>query len=208
MDRIFIAAAPRQDVAPKPGVVSLPYEPVNNERLGFEESLNYPVINIMHGYVEKDDKVKVLVITADYDFCKRNFKLIKEAAEAVCKEAGASECLVKEIAVEFSEESENHLKIFESLVEEIHDGDRLSACITYGSKPTPLLEIMALNYGYRTCKNVAIDCIAYGEMDHATRVKRIYDVTSLFLMDQIVNELSKKGNKNTLSIIQGLLAEE
>lgn len=204
--RKFITAAPRQNVIPGTGAggAGEAYEAIENSRLDYPESVSFPVMNMIHGYVEPGDQVVVLVITADYGHCIENFRYIDADAHRICEEIGA-ECQVKRIDIEFNESIENHLGIFEKLIENIHDDDILYACITYGSKPAPILEIMALNYGYRTCRNVLIGCIVYGEMDHDTKKKRIYDVTSLFLMDQIVNELGQYQHHDPLGVIRSLL---
>ncbi len=211
--RKFIATAPRQSIVQADSEQGIPYKVTNNSRLEYAESYSFPVINIMHGYVEEGDDVELLIIEADHPMCHKNVHYIEEQARKVCNNVGVSSFQLIPIHVNFTEESENHLLLFQNLVEHIHDGDRLAACITYGSKPTPLLEVMALNYGYRSCKNVSVDCIAYGGMDHLgkdnqEKRKMIYDVTSLFLMDQIVNELAKNGHHRTLDIIKGILSDE
>ena len=65
--------------------------------------------------------------------------------------------------------------------------------------------MMALNYGYRVQKNVSIGCVVYGQLDFMTKEARIYDVTSLFYMDEIVRTLAESGAKNPLGLIQKLL---
>ena len=203
----FITSAPRQRIQRPDSGEIIPYEAVDNDKLYHPESGSYPVMNLLHAYVEAGDQVEILVITADYDFCHENYRIIEQEALALCQEKRATSVQVTKIPVEFSEHSENHLDIFRKLIAHIQENDRLYACITYGSKPTPLLQIMALNYGYRTFKNVCIEAIVYGEMDHKSGRKRIFDVTALFLMDQIINELSQHKHHNVLSVIENLLSD-
>lgn len=203
----FITTAPRQEILHSVNGDVVPYKAIGNEKLNYEKSGSYPVLNLLHGYVECGDEVEVLIITAEYEHCLNNFHKIKEEALKICQDNQTAKVEVSKIAVAFNEFSENHLDIFKQLVEHIQEGDRLYACLTYGSKPTPLLEIMALNYGYRTFKDVCIEAIVYGEMDFVTGKKRIYDVTSLFLMDQIVNELGYHNHRNVLAVIQDLLTD-
>ena len=194
----FICTAPYQTIK------AYPYQSEGNDRLTYEGETGYPVICLLNGYLEPGDEAEVLVITADYENARMNYAQIEAEVEEIARKKEAR-CTVKMLEVPYSEKLDDQLAAFGKLIEDIHDDDILYACITYGSKPTPLIEMMALNYGYRVQKNVSIGCVVYGQLDFMTKEARIYDVTSLFYMDEIVRTLAESGAKNPLGLIQKLL---
>ena len=194
----FICTAPYQTIK------AYPYQSEGNDRLTYEGETGYPVICLLNGYLETGDEAEVLVITADYENARMNYAQIEAEVEEIARKKEAR-CTVKMLEGPYSEKLDDQLAAFGKLIEDIHDDDILYACITYGSKPTPLIEMMALNYGYRVQKNVSIGCVVYGQLDFMTKEARIYDVTSLFYMDEIVRTLAESGAKNPLGLIQKLL---
>lgn len=206
----FIAVSPRQEVVPERlGREDHEfYKAVGNPKLEYRKAVCFPLFSILHGYAERGDTIEILVLTAEYEICEINFGYIESGCQEICREAGTASCTVTKISIPFDETLDSHLGTFEKLIQHIKDHDKLYACITFGSKPTPMLEIMTLNYGYRTCRDVTVECIAYGEMNHKTGKKRIFDVTSLFLMDQIVNELGQYRHQNPLAVIRTILNDD
>lgn len=202
----FITTAPRQAVVPE--MTGKPeteyYQAIDNPKLQYDVLTCFPLIPLIHAYVVPGDCFQVFVLTANYDNCNRNFDYLKAEIEKISKQLNAS-CIVTKIKIPFDETIMTHMDTFQKLIEKAEPGDVFCADITYGTKPTPLIEIMALNYAYRVYNNVSVECIVYGEKDFNTGKKRIFDVTSLFYMDQIVNELAKSGNKAPLKVIKELL---
>ena len=85
--------------------------------------------------------------------------------------------------------------VFQELINRTDDEDELFACITFGSKPMPLALVMALQYAYRIKSNVVIECVVYGQIDRSGNkpTARIYDVTALVQLDEIVRLLAERG---------------
>ena len=52
-------------------------------------------------------------------------------------------------------------------------------CDTYGTKPTPIIQNMAISYAYRSMKNVDIKCVVYGQYDHMLNKSIIFDITPI-----------------------------
>lgn len=69
--------------------------------------------------------------------------------------------------VPFDESLDSHIATFQKLIDRTEEGDDLYACLTFGSKPTPLVEVMAMQYAYRVHRDVTITCAVYGQMDHS-----------------------------------------
>lgn len=187
---------------------NLIYKAINNEKLQYNVPTCFPVLPLIHGYMKAGDSAEVFILTTeDHQTASENYKIIECEIKKLCAELGAS-CTVNKIDIPFDETVETHLDTFKALIENISNGDTILADITYGSKCLVILLMMALNYGYRACKNCTVDCFIYGSLDFREGHpcgRRIYDITSLFLMDQIVNELAKSGNRAPAKTIESIL---
>lgn len=64
---------------------------------------------------------------------------------------------------------------------------------------------MVLNYAYRAKSNTKIGCITYGQIDFGTGEARIYDMTPLFYMDDIVTKVAGMHVKNPAEVIKKIL---
>lgn len=200
----ILTIAPLQHVEPG----DLFYDAVNNDKLQYNVSTCFPVLPLIHGYVEAGDAVEILVLTTEnHEIALRNYQTIECEVIRLCGGIGAS-CTVSRISVPFDETVESHLDTFKTLIGKISDGDTVLVDMTYGPKCLAIILMMAMNYGYRICKDCTIECFVYGSLDFRDEHpcgKRIYDITSLFLMDQIVNELAKSGNRNPMKAIESIL---
>lgn len=200
----IITVAPMQPVASEGEC----YVAVNNGRLQYDEPSCYPVLALISGYIKQGEEVEIYVLTTEeHDQCSKNYYEQEQLIHALCHKIGAS-CTVSRIPVPFNESPTTHLRTFKALLDRIGDGDIVYADMTYGSKCLAIVLMMSLNYAYQSCKNCTVECFIYGSKDfrqNAEKGKRIFDVTALFLMDQIVNELAKSGNKNPKRAIEAIL---
>jgi len=199
----FITVSPFQRIT-KGGLLKGIYNSFENERLNCEIETCYPIIPVINGYAEKGDKIQVVIIVSNYPFAKENADNIKtdviKLAELIQFEY---EFII--VQADYDESLDSCLKLFASLLGRFQDDDKLYACISFGTKPTPLIIMMALNYAFRSKINVVVDCIAYGKLDFNTKKSYIYDVTALFYMDEIVNNLAKMNVKDPKNKIRQIL---
>lgn len=201
----IITVAPMQPVSPDGEC----YTAINNDRLQYDEPACYPVLPLINGYIKPGEAVEVYILTTEeHDQCGKNYCEMAGLIQSLCQKIGAS-CAVSSIPVPFDESPATHLSTFQALLNRIGDGDILYADMTYGSKCQAITLMMGLNYAYQSCENCTVECFVYGSKDFsaaARKGKRIFDVTSLFLMDQIVNELAKSGSRNPKKAIEAILA--
>ena len=152
------------------------YVAVDNEALDLGRETCFPVIPLLNAYVEEGEKIKLIVIKIDMEY---------------------DECI------------NEHLKNFEHLIEQIEDEDELYACMSYGTKAVPIIEMMALNYAHRAKFNTHIACIVYGAtvFDKEAKITdaKIYDMTPLFYMDEIVRKVADMDVEDPLGTIQQIL---
>ena len=150
----FICVIPRQ----KAGDLSnVRYQAQGNRALDYPGTTRFPVIPLIWGYGQEGEEIRVIALSADYDNCRCNLELLKEELEALCKDRGLS-CPkgVEVVEVPFDESLDSHIATFQKLIDRTEDGDDLYACLTFGSKPTPLVEVMAMQYAYRVHRDVTI----------------------------------------------------
>lgn len=180
------------------------YEAVDNARLRYEKETRFPLIQLLNSYAEDDEQVEVYVVKADYKNAEENYKLFEEELEAL-KAKKHLDCTPVPITVPYDDSLDTQLKIFEELITRTADSDTLYGCITYGSKPMPMVMMMAFNYAHRFHKDVTIDCMVYGKFDHDSHKAQIYDITSLLYMDEITRLMAEQKVSDPMRHIRKLL---
>lgn len=150
----------------------------------------FPIIPIIENAVENDETVTVVMLNIEpHNNTKANFNAFLDELDAIEKEKKCT--IVKEsIEIHFSECVEDHLFSFEQLINNIKDDDELYVDITFGTKPLPIVYLMAITCGYKYRKNVSVEYILYGSFNYNDKTSNLYDVTSLFFMNQTVNSLN------------------
>ena len=111
------------------------------------------------------------------------------------------------VPVRYAGDVESQLEIFKKLLPCMADGDTLFACLTYGNKPMPIAELMAIQYGYRVLEDVTIGCLVYGELDHSSQKKemKIFDITALIHLDELVRLLAQQKIKEPRQFLEAIL---
>ncbi|MDR2132074.1 MAG: TM1812 family CRISPR-associated protein [Clostridiales Family XIII bacterium] len=209
--KTFIATIPFQGKDGRGNDLLTPvtYAPAGNTKLAYGET-RFPIIPVMNGYAERGDKIRVLAILTDGENFRHNHEtyFVPEIS-ALAKEKAYDFSGVEVISVPDDESIDAQLKLFADIIAKIGDGEETFACITYGTKPTPIVQTMALNYAYKLKKDVSVGCVVYGRFMHKSGdgrgVGTIYDTTALFYMDGIVNRLAEMKAANPEKAIRALL---
>ena len=201
----FICVIPRQ----KAGDLSnVRYQAQGNRALDYPGATRFPVIPLIWGYGQEGEDIRVIALSADYDNCRGNLELLEEELEALRKDRGLS-CPkgVEVVEVPFDESLDSHIATFQKLIDRTEDGDDLYACLTFGSKPTPLVEVMAMQYAYRIHRDVTITCAVYGQMDHSVQppAAKLYDITALITLDDIVRRLAEQRVSDPKAVLDRIL---
>lgn len=183
------------------------YEPADNSLLKFGPT-RFPAIPLINAHLEADDAIEVVTATYDIPECHRNLTLLEEEIGKICSKKGATYQL-DSITVPFDDSIKAILNVYQELIAKVDDGDDLYADITYGSKPMPIVLTMALQYAYRTKSNVSIECVVYGQISHHRETKdaRIYDVTALVQLDEIVRLVADRGVSDPAAAISLIIGE-
>ena len=181
----------------------------DNEKLRMMELVHFPVVALVNGYAEAGDEICVIVmLEEENETCRENLKRCREELQEIANRKGVF-CYFEEILVSRDESASAQLQTFRKLIDQMEDYDVLHACITFGTKPIPIVELMALNFAYKTRKEVTIACIAYGKINWKGKnlpgEGDIYDVTALFYMNEVANLLACAGIQNPAESIARML---
>ena len=198
----FIMVTPQQ---PDGMLRSVRYEAVDNELLGFGDT-HFPILPAINGYTQEGETVKVVTITQDYLHCYRNLETLREELRALEQSRGIR-IEVESVVVPYDSGVLSVVHCFQELIDRIGDGDRLFACMTFGTKPIPVALTMALQYAYRIKNDVSVECCVYGDLDRTAEPPRprIFDITSLVKLDEIVRLLAEQKVSHPEDIIRQIV---
>ena len=186
------------------------YTPVDMDLVVTPKPVSFPITVMIDNFLEDGEEAEILcMMERDNESVKNNYIHLKEDVEALGKDT--SKIIWTPIDAEREEDIESQLLLFERLISHINDNDKMYVCETFGTKPVPIIEMMALNFAYRTCKDVIIEKIVYGKINREKgQVKDafLYDVTASFFMNQIVNHLPLDGPTEPKTMIRRLLGLE
>lgn len=197
----FISVSPFQ---PPKYLVAGIYKAVDNDRLKYENETSFPIIPVINGYVEEGEEITVITVVADYENTLENYEALKMEIKKI-EEEKAIKVHLKEVKIPNDNQLKVQLDVFGQLIDYISDEDKLYCDITYGTKVMNQVLTMGINYGYRVCKDVIPGCIVYGEKDHNTGEMKIYDITSLIYLDEIVRVAAESGISNPKNAIKKMM---
>ena len=198
----FFTVTPQQ----RPGNLNLTrYDARGNSLLEYEAA-HFPVIPLINGYTVKGDDVQVITLTFDSDNCRHNLDILKDDLRELAAKTGIS-CEVVSVDVPFDSSTECVLADFMKLIEHVEDDDILHACITFGSKPMTVAMMMVLRYARLVKSNVSVECVVYGEQNYQSEppTGRIYDMTALVKLDELVGTLADLEIGNPEAIIKQVI---
>ena len=198
---------PFQPVSQVSALQAYVYKAMDNDLLQYNKKISFPILAVINAYAEKDEEIEVYMVVPEYNNSIQHYEEFKRQLDELKKEKEFKFAL-KEVSVNYDDSLDTLLDLFQKLLDCVCEDDKLYMCITYGSKPMPIVQIMAINYAYRVFQNVRIGAIAYGKLDHESKEPFIYDVTSLFYLDEIVRTLAQNKVKNPKEIIKKLINVE
>ena len=205
----FIMITPLQPVTPTRDFLQCSrYEAVGNERLRFDKSTRFPLMAVINAYAEPNEEIRVLTVTPDTDSARIHEQQLRDELASLQEEKGFICRGVEAIPITYAGDVDTQLELFRKLLPYFEEGDTLYACLTYGNKPMPIAELMAIEYAYRVVEDVAIGCLVYGELDHSAgepAPMRIFDITSLIRLDEIVRMLAEHRVSDPINIINRIL---
>lgn len=197
----FFSISPYQ---PASGLKKSVYEAADNSNLFYNKEISFPILSVINAYAENNEEIAVYTVVPEYQNSKDNYEEFKKQIVELENEKNLK-IMLKTISVEYSDSLDTMLDLFQKMIDCIDENDKIYMCVTFGSKPLSIVQMMAVNYAYRVFKNIRIGAIVYGKFDHNSNKSMIFDETSLFYMDEIVRTLAQNGVKNPKDIIKMLI---
>ena len=183
------------------------YQAAGNRKLMYQHKTRFPLIPVINGYALEGEEIRVIAVTPDTKSAWYHIEQLKEELAGL-QERKKFVCRgVEPVRVTDAGDVETQIEIFQKLLPFVEDGDILYGCLTYGNKPMPIAELMAIQYGYRTLRNVSIGCLVYGELDHSREEApmTLFDITALIQLDEIVRVLAERKVRDPRAILERLI---
>ena len=186
------------------------YQVTGNRKLVYEYATRFPLIPVINGYAQEGEEIRVIAVTPDTESAWFHVEQLREELRTLQERKGFVCRGVEPIQVTYAGDVDTQIEIFHKLLPYIEDDDILFGCLTYGNKPMPIAELMAIQFGYRTLRNVSIGCLVYGELDHSKEDSpmTLFDITALIQLEEIVRVLAERRVKDTRAIIDRLISGE
>ena len=170
---------------------------------------SFPILQQISDTATKGEEIKVVTILVG-GANNKNYAAFKEELDALAEKLGITYTL-SAIEKENVEDTGSIISLFSSIIEHVSDGDRLYACITYGTKPISIVTNMALHYAYRIKENVVVESVKYGLKDwNATEEPAcvLYDTTALFYVDCLIDRIAAMKLENPEDALKALIETE
>ena len=189
------------------------YAAKGNDRLSMQEPTSFPIIPAVNGYVKPGEEFRVIAVVQDNEDARRNCGYLEQELRALCERRGLCfpERGIEIVQGPGSQDVEDNVETFQSLIDLVDNEDELFACVTFGTKPMSMALLMAIRYAYRIQDNAIIGCVVYGEIDRSGgKDKRlwkatIYDETAMVQLDEITRVLADRSVKNPKEVIARIL---
>lgn len=206
MKKFFTAASLQQ----KGNLDRYVYQAMDNELLQLDQPVSFPILATIGAYVKPNEEFEIIALMADTERGRFNYQVLCDQAAELSREKGLLPPVIRLISFTENQLAENLAELFLNTIEQIGDGDQLYACMTFGTKPVSTVLMTALQFGYRSRKNVTIDCVVYGEVVRPTDEKaiwfgRIYDQTGLLQLGETARILAESGVADPGAVIRRFL---
>ena len=187
------------------------YQAVGNSKLQMDEIISFPILTAISGYAVPGEAFSVIYVVTDDERTKENESRFLAELKKLCESRGLTAPEIHRIGIGTDDTVAAQAATFQKVIELAAEDDELFACITYGTKPQSQVLLMSVQYAYRLMQNSSISCIVYGQIDRPSKDKstwkgKVYDMTALVQLDEIVRVLADRGVKNPKPIIDSLLS--
>lgn len=186
MKRIYITAVPLPSNFP----LNASVVQCMNIQLPEDDSYTFPISRLIAATMQEGDEALVISVRQTNASGDENFnRLKKDLAERQIPYE------LKDITTPESQQKDFLIKLFYQLSEALEENCIIYADATFGTKTYPLVLFPALHYAVKI-KNCDVANIIYQEQrrkDGKPISTSIYDITSIFLMDEVVNTLGFSG---------------
>lgn len=202
MKRVYITAVPL------PSNFTLKAETVQcfNIDLPTDDKMIFPIARLIRATMQPGDQASVVTVRQVNDAQNANFDNLKEELTRLLGTYQLTDITIPE-----TQKKDFLMDLFRQLIDTMEEDCTVYADATFGTKTYPLVMFTALNYGVKI-KECEVDRIIYQEqkrdkVTHKAISTTIYDITSLFLLDQVVSTLgfSDAGPEEKEALLETLM---
>ena len=170
---------------------------------------SFPILIPMANSVERGEEIKLTVVNTNdpNGYGKVNYSKLMEQLEELKSRLGFT-CKITDLEAAFEESQKKEMKLLEDIVRTFEPDDIITADLTYGNKPSPMVLLSALSYADNFCENTFVNMLVYGGVAHgANNVNTSYisDVTSLFYMNSLINRMSLVKPEDPLGMLKKMI---
>jgi hypothetical protein len=202
MKKLIFTNLPLQTVKP------FVYICAENSSIGYDKEVSYCINAVLARTLTKDDKAKVVLLkTLDLNGnCHTNEANLKKELDGINQNIGA-DIEYKVIENPYKETSDMHKKMLLRMADEIENGVEITADITFGPKPLPIILFNILSFAERFC-GASIKYIVYGKVDFDRGIAKnpeFFDVTPLYYLNSLNNKLECKDMAQAKEVLKKLI---
>lgn len=154
----------------------------------------FPILIPMANSVESGEEIKLTVVNTNdpNHYGERNYGMFTEQLSELQRKKGFT-CKITNLEVPFEESLKKQMKLLEDIVSTFEPDDVITADVSYGNKPSPMVLLTALSFADNFLENTFVKMLVYGGVAFGEGDRKfsfINDVTSLFYMNSLVNRMS------------------
>lgn len=170
----------------------------------------FPIFQQISDSVTAGEAIEIVSIVVGGIENNTNFRAFVEELEALAQALQFTYTHTT-IDKEDNEGIDSIIDLFSRILGCVVDGDRLYACVTYGTKPIATVTTMVLHYAYRIKTDVVVEAVKYGLKDWSATEEPVcvlYDSTALFYIDCLIDRVAAMKLADPESAFRALIGME
>lgn len=162
----------------------------------------FPITAHISTVIKEGEKFEVVAVDSfDTMDSHKNVELLKEELQ----ESFNNSFEFHYVNAHFEHEQKSQIQTFMCLYETFKENDQVYFDITFGLKPTPMTVFVSCNYAQKFISGLKICDVVYAHytfgMDE-NYVHPIVDVTSLFLLNNLIESISRFEEKDPMKFLK------
>lgn len=148
----------------------------------FQDSM-IPLMALVEKNVIDGEEIRLITVTP-FESAKAHEYQLRDKLASLQEEKGFICRGIEAVPISYNGAAETSIEIFRNLLPYFDRGDELYVCLSYGSTPMAIAELMAIKYAYHVLDDVIIKAVVYGSSD----------ITSLIRLDEIACTVAMVGH--------------
>lgn len=191
MRKVFITTVPEQPA----GKLKAYVYHADQIDIKTDTETEYPIFNVLENEHGKEHELTLIAIKQDGENFDYNYEILKTDVSEFEEKYNEK---INLVLINRGKEETNdvYTDLFNKLAKAIPDNCNIFTDITYGTKPGYSIIFAAMTYARRLKFNVDIDKVVYGKIFWGEDRAKIYDITQLFYINYLIEDIAKMNCKN------------